>query len=137
MILVDTNVLSEAVRATPDPNVEAWAVQNEWQFWLSAIVLAELRGGVAVLPHGKRRAALEARIDELALRFHDRLLPFGETEARSYGVVLASAQRAGKPVMVADAMIAATAHAHGMSIATRDVTGFAGTGVSLIDPWES
>jgi predicted nucleic acid-binding protein len=64
-------------------------------------------------------------------------LPFGEAETRFYAAVLVSAKKAGKPVMSADAMIAATAHAHGMAVATRDLAGFAGAGISLINPWEA
>ncbi len=137
MILVDTNVWSEATRAAPHPAVQAWAMANAREVWLSAVVLAELRGGAAIMPAGKRRAALTELIDAIASEHEDRLLPFGEAETRSYGVVLAAARAAGKPIMAADAMIAATAHAHGMAIATRDVADFAGTGVSLINPWES
>jgi len=109
---------------------------NAPRLWLSTIVLAELRGGAAMMPDGKRRASLSELIDAIASEHEDRLVPFGEPETRFYGVVLAAAKRAGKPVQIADAMIAATALAHGLSVATRDIAGFAGTGVSLINPWE-
>jgi len=136
MILVDTNVWSEATRVVPDPKVRVWAMANEPQLLLCAIVLAELRAGVALMPYGQRQANLEAQIEAIAQQYRHRLLEFGEAEARSYAVVIAAAKAAGKPIMTADAMIAATAHVHGIPVATRDVTGFAGTGVSLVNPWE-
>lgn len=136
MILVDTNVWSEATRQAPDPNVRAWAQANEASLWLSTVVLAELRAGAALLPAGRRRASLEALFDQLETDFADRLLPFDANAARYYGLVLETCKRQGRPIATADAMIAATALRHGMSVATRDRNNFAGAGVAVIDPWQ-
>ena len=135
MIVVDTNVWSEALRLEPNPTVRDWARLHEPGLFLSAIVLAELRGGAAMLPSGQRRLAMEAHFDALEADYADRILPFDQTTATRYGKVLETARRAGKPIATADAMIAATALRHGMAVATRDRNDFAGAGVALIDPW--
>jgi len=137
MIVVDTNVWSELTRPSPSPIVRRWEAEHADELWISTIVLAELRGGIALMPDGQKRTMLLDQIEAIAEIYADRILPFGEAETRSYAAVLVSAKRTRKPVMSADAMIAATAHAHGMAVATRDMTGFAGTGISLINPWEA
>lgn len=137
MIVVDTNVWSELTKSSPSPIVRRWEAEHADQLWIATIVLAELRGGIGLMPEGRRRTILLEQIDAMAEIYADRILPFGEAETRAYAAVLLSAKRTGKPVMTADAMIAATAHAHGMAVATRDTTGFAGAGISLINPWES
>lgn len=136
MIVVDTNVWSEALRSEPSATVRDWARRHEPGLFLSAIVLAELRGGAAMLPPGQRRLALEAHFDALQAGYADRILPFDHTTAAQYGNVLEAARRAGKPIATADAMIAATALRHGMAVATRDRNDFAGAGVMIIDPWD-
>jgi hypothetical protein len=137
MIVVDTNVWSEATKIEPNPVVRAWAQRHQHQLWLTSVVLAELRAGAAMLPHGKRRAALEHQFDSLATDFEDRMLPFDAATSALYARVLETAKNAGKPIATADAMIAATALQHGMAVATRDLGDFAGAGVKLINPWDA
>ena len=137
MILVDTNVWSEATKREPSPVVRLWASRHQATLWLSSIVLAELRGGTAQLPAGQRRRSLEDQFDRLEQEYAERLLVFDQRTARRYGEVLESAKRAGKPIGTADAMIAAIALQHGLAIATRDLGDFAGAGVTLIDPWHA
>ncbi len=134
-MIVDTNVWSEATKPAPDPRVRAWASKHNDKFWLSAVVLAELRAGAAILPQGKRRSAFERQIEALAQEYADRVLPFDEPASRQYAAVLENAKRLGRPIATADAMIAATARAHGMRVATRDLDDFAGAGIELINPW--
>jgi predicted nucleic acid-binding protein len=135
MIVVDTNVWSALAKPKPASGVVAWEAQNAEQLWLSAIVLAEWRAGASLMPNGRSREALAALIERVAAEYADRLLPFDERCSRWYGVVLADARAAGKPIQTADAMIAATARAHGMAVATRNTADFAGAGVELINPW--
>lgn len=135
MILVDTNVWSEALKAEPSPAVRAWANALEPQLQLSAVVLAELRAGAALLPPGRRRSGLETHFDDLAATYADRTLAFDPTTARYYAQILETAKNRGRPIGTADAMIAATALQHGMSLATRNLGDFAGADVRLIDPW--
>ncbi|MCI1756153.1 MAG: type II toxin-antitoxin system VapC family toxin [Sphingobium sp.] len=104
--------------------------------WLSSVVLAELRAGVALLPSGKRQTQLENNFRALTTLYADRLLDFDEPASHHYAQVLARAKASGRPIATADAMIAATALHHGMAVATRDMSDFAGAGVRLINPWE-
>jgi len=135
MIVVDTNVWSELTRQEPNDAVRRWEAANAHLLWMSTIVLAEFRAGVVLMPEGRRRASLLAQIEAIVNIYSDRILPFDEAVSRLYGQVLLSARQAGKPIMAADAMIAATALSHDMSVATRNRADFVGAGVSLIDPW--
>jgi toxin FitB len=135
MIIVDTNVWSELAKISPEKSVVDWEASQSPHLWMSTVALAEWRGGADLMPTGRNRDALSAIIDAVALRYSDRVLNFDAECARWYGIVLADARVAGKPIQTADAMIAATARAHGMRVATRDVGDFAGAGVELINPW--
>jgi len=135
MIVVDTNIWSELAKLRPDKRVVDWEASQSPRLWMSTIALAEWRGGAALMPIGRNRDALAAIIEAVATRYSDRVLAFDGECARWYGIVLADARMAGKPILTADAMIAATARAHGMRVATRDLNDFAGAGVELINPW--
>lgn len=136
MIVVDTNVWSELTRAEPAPAVLRWERERGRDLWLCSVVLGELRASVALAPAGRRADALRAQIEAVATLWSDRLLAYDEPASRRYGVIVAARERAGRPIGAADAMIAATALAHGMAVATRDVDGFDGTGVRVVDPWQ-
>lgn len=135
MIVVDTNVWSEATKAAPNAKVRAWAAENRDRLMLATVVLAELRAGVALLPSGKRRTALEGQIEAIVQLYSDRIMPFDEPASAAYAVVLERARKSGRPIQAIDAMVAATALANGMTIATRDEGDFAAVGVELINPW--
>ena len=137
MIVLDTNVLSEATKAAPDQRVQAWFAANQDLLWLPSVALAELRGGAALMVGGKRRDALEEQFDAIEHTYSERLLDFDAPSSRYYALVLESAKKAGKPISTADAMIAAIARQHGMSVATRDLGDFAGADVPLINPWDA
>lgn len=135
MIVVDTNVWSELIRAEPSRQVRDWEAANVHLLWMSTIVLAEFRARAALMPGGRRRDQIAALIENVVAAYADRVLPFDDRCAREYGPVLLAARQAGAPIGSADAMIAATARAHRMRVATRDKNDFAGAGVGLIDPW--
>jgi predicted nucleic acid-binding protein len=137
MIMLDTNVVSEPLRAVASPAVTAWLDrQNIETLFLSTISLAELRYGVAALPEGRRkdglRAALEERIFSL---FGSRILAFDTAAADAYAVIRARARTAGKTIGASDGYIAATAAANGLAVATRDTDPFEAAGVLVINPW--
>jgi predicted nucleic acid-binding protein len=136
MIVLDTNVVSELLRLSPDPNVVHWlARQPAGSIFLSSISAAELRLGVALLPHGRRRDALHAEVNGIIERdFRDRILPFDSAAATAFAAIVADRRRAGLPVTLADAQIAAVARSRGASIATRNVDDFAGAGIGVINP---
>lgn len=136
MILVDTNVWSEAMRPVPDPRVEAWAKRNADRFRLSTIVAAELLSGVALMPEGKRKALFLRQYEAMILAHSDRVVPFDLDAARHYASILAFQERSGRNPGTADTQIAATARARGMALATRNVRHFEGLDLELIDPWQ-
>jgi predicted nucleic acid-binding protein len=137
MIVLDTNVLSELLRPTPAPQVEAWlAAQDGASVYFTAVGEAELRHGVAILPAGRRRTALGAAIDGMLDEdFRDRILPFDRDAASAYAVIAATRRAAGRPISQFDCQIAAIARAHGASVATRNIGDYEGCGVTLVDPW--
>ncbi len=139
MILLDTNVVSEPLRHAPDARVIAWIdAQAMETLFLSAITVAELRAGVALLPAGKRRSGLHANLEERVLPlFAGRVLPFDLGCTKSYAALLAKARTIGLAIATADGCIAAIAVAHGFTVATRDTRAFEAAGAAVIDPWRA
>jgi predicted nucleic acid-binding protein len=138
MILLDTNVISEVMLASPSPSVEAWlAARPASDLATTTINIAEIRFGLARLPFGRRRAARETLFNSLIERsFGDRVFGFDQLAAGSYGELVASRERTGRPLVGFDALIAAIASSRGLGIATRDIRGFQGCGIDLINPWD-
>lgn len=138
MILLDTNVMSEPLRPAPEPRVIAWIdAQPMETLFLSAITVAELRVGVALLPAGKRRARLQENLEKRVLPlFAGRVLPFDLACTQAYAALMARARGAGLAVAPADGYIAAIAAAHGFAVATRDTIAFEAAGTVVINPWQ-
>ncbi|MBA2322296.1 MAG: type II toxin-antitoxin system VapC family toxin [Deltaproteobacteria bacterium] len=137
MILLDTNVISELMRASPSPRVAAWVGHRPAaSLYTTAITQAEILHGIALLPAGRRRAAIE---DAAAAVFeHDfsgRVLPFGGDAARGYARVAGERARLGRPISHFDAQIAGIATAVGAMLATRNTRDFELCGLSVVDPW--
>lgn len=138
MIVLDTNVLSEAMRPSPDGRVLGWMNDQAAEtLFLSSVTVAELLFGVRSLPHGRRRGDLTRQLDGALALFAGRVLPFDEAAALLYADMAVHARSAGRPLPEADGFIAATAAAHGFGIATRNIRDFLDTGVDLIDPWSA
>jgi toxin FitB len=137
--LLDTNVVSEWVKPEPAPTVVEWlsGVDEEGAF-LSVVSLAELRRGVDLLEAGRRRQRLEKWLSEdLAARFHGRILAIDILVADAWGRLTARASRAGRTLGTMDGFVAATAAAHGLTLVTRNVRDFERLGVEVFNPWES
>jgi predicted nucleic acid-binding protein len=127
VIVLDTNVISEMMRPKPHVGVVAW---------VAAQPRAQLCTGIAALPAGRRRAALAAAAEAMfAEDFAGRIFPFGAAAATRYPEIVLARRRAGNPIEGFDGLIAATALAAGARIATRDISGFSGCGLTLVDPW--
>jgi len=139
MILLDTNVISEQMRSAPDEHISAWInAQPLETLYLSAINVAELRSGVALLPAGKRRTALHENLENLVLpMFTGRILPFDMACTSIYAQFLARFRASGMPVETTDACIAAIAFANGLWVATRDTLPFQAAGLKVINPWQT
>ncbi len=136
MILLDTNVISELTREAPDKMVLAFLRrQPQATLFTSCICEAEVRNGLARMPRGRRRNELAGRVAVLFAGFAARILSFDSTSATHYGTIRVARQSAGKPISVQDAMIAATARAYGVAVATRNADDFSGCGVRVMNPW--
>ena len=139
MILLDTNVVSEPLRPAPDARVIKWidAQQLETLF-LSAITVAKLRAGVALLPAGRRRTGLRESLETRMLPlFAGRVLPFDFACTQAYAGLMSKAWAAGFAIASADGYIAAIAAANGLVVATRDIGPFEAAGTSVINPWQA
>ena len=139
MILLDTNVVSEPLRAAPDARVIKWIdAQSLETLYLTAITVAELRAGMALLPAGKRRAGLQQNLETRLLRlFAGRVLPFDLGCTQAYAELMAKARAAGLAMASADGYIAAIAAANGLAVATRDTGLFEAAGAAVINPWQA
>lgn len=137
MIVLDTNVLSEALRPAPDAKLRAWlGAQPATSLFATAVSQAEMLYGLLLLPMGHRRRALEAAIQAIfEVDFADRVLPFDSPAARAFAAVAADRRKAGWPVSSVDAFIAGIARSRNASVATRNVTDFSECGIEVIDPW--
>lgn len=137
-VLLDTNVLSELLRAQPHPGVLAWmAVQPADSLFVSAVTQAEVLLGARLLPTGKKRQQLEHALEAM---FHEdfarRVLPFDSAAAAEYAAVVAARRRAGAPISQFDGQIAAIAFSHRLRVATRNVSDFEGCGLTVVNPWD-
>ena len=136
-LVLDTNVVSELMRDPMDRRVLAWIDrQPHRQLFVTAVTEAEIRAGVERLPLGRRRRELGEAAERAFRVFAGRILPLDSAAALEYAAVVAERQSAGRPIGGFDALIAAIARARGAAIATRDVGGFEGLGIELVNPWE-
>ena len=138
-MILDTNVVSELMRPEPHPAVLFWAgKQPPRTLHTTSVTQAEILYGIALLPAGKRRDALAAAADSVfAEDFADRVLPFDGAAAERFAMVVAARRQAGNPIENFDAQVAAIALAAGAAVATRDTGGFAGCGLTVVDPWRT
>ena len=138
MIVLDTNVVSETMRPTPNHDVVDWLNRQDIQtLYLTAVSLAELRFGIAQLDDGKAKANLTERLEKmLALIFEDRVLPFSTEAAKAFAKGMTAAKRKGRAVGFQDGMIAASIAVKGFTIATRDIGPFEAMGVPFINPFD-
>ncbi len=138
MIVLDTNVVSEMMAAAPHSAVVATLDALAAPPSLTAITVAEIRLGVAVLPKGARRRRLaEAAERMFAALGTSRILPFDDAASAAYAEIASSRRSAGRPISQFDAMIAAICAVEGATLLTRNVGDFQGTGVTVLDPWEA
>ena len=139
MILLDTNVLSELMRPSPNEIVVQWIdALSGGDVWISAVTVAEIRLGLALLPEGRRKQILAGLAEEmLKEEFSEKCLPFDYQAASEYATIVSSRSRQGRPITVEDAQIAAIAIAANLALATRNTKDFLDIiGLKLINPWE-
>lgn len=137
MIILDTNIVSEAMKPEPHPAVRVWLNEQVAEtLYLSSVTLAELLFGIAALPTGKRKDMLAQALDGLMELFRDRVLPFDTDAARRYAELAVMAKTGGRGFPTPDGYIAAIAASRNFIVASRDTAPYEAGGVSVINPWE-
>jgi len=138
MIVLDTNVVSEAMKPEPHPAVRAWLNDQAAEtLYVSSVTLAELLFGIAALPAGRRKDMLTQALDGLLGLFRDRVLPFDTDAARHYAELAVTAKTGGRGFPTPDGYIAAIAASRGFIVASRDTAPYEAAGVSVINPWKT
>jgi predicted nucleic acid-binding protein len=136
MIILDTNVVSELMRPEPAPQVATWIRSRDGrELCTTVITLAEIRYGIARLPEGRRKRVLLDTADDIFRTFSDQILPVDEAAAQQYAIIASVRERAGKPILGFDALIAAVCRSRSAALATRNLPDFDGVGIEVIDPW--
>jgi hypothetical protein len=135
--LLDTNVVSEWVKPSPNPGVVAWlAGVDEAQVFLSVVTLTELRYGIEHMPRGRRQKRLGTWLEnELPARFEGRILAIDRAVADACGKLVARSEAAGRRIEAMDAFIAATAEVHQLTLVTRNTSHLQRTVKALLNPW--
>lgn len=136
--LLDTNIVSEAVKPRPSPALLAWlGAQPDEALHISTLTLAEIRRGILEKAPGRRRRELEAWFagsEGPQALFAGRLLPFDERAALEWARLMAEGTATGRPRSVVDMIVAATAAAHGLTVATVNERHFRDTDVPWFNP---
>lgn len=136
MIVLDTNVVSEAMKPQPEPRVQAWLDQQVAEtLYLSSVTVAELLFGIAALPEGRRKQLLNEAVEGLLALFAGRVLPFDLDAARHYAQLATLARAQGRGFPTPDGYIAAIAASRGFIVASRDASPYTAAKVEVINPW--
>ena len=135
--LLDTNVVSEWTKPRPNAGVVEWLAQvDEDEVFLSVATIAELRHGIERLPAGDRRRRLDEWLrNDLALRFEGRIIGVDGAIADEWGRMIARREARGRPMSAMDALIAATAQVHDLTVVTRNATDFQSSVKNVLNPW--
>ena len=134
--LLDTNVISELVKPAPDQNVIDFLSTIE-SAWLSIISLHELTYGLKLLPEGNRRSELTEKLQQLLFEYSELVIPIDKPEAEFAALFRVQAKHQGRIIHLADSLIAGTAKAHNLTVATRNVDDFLGIDIDIINPWDN
>ena len=138
MIVLDTNVVFEAMKPQANSAVRAWLnAQVAETLYLTSVTLAEMLFGIAVLPSGRRRNTLTRVLDGVLELFRDRVLPFDTDAARHYAALAVAARNTGRGFPAPDGYIAAIAASRGFIVASRDTSPYKAGGLRVVDPWQS
>ena len=135
--LLDTNVVSEWTKPRPNAGVVEWLARvEEDEVFLSVVTVAEIRHGIERLPAGDRRRRLDEWLrNDLALRFEGRIIGVGGAIADEWGRMIARREVRGRPMSAMDALIAATAQVHDLTVVTRNAADFQASVKNVMNPW--
>jgi len=136
--LLDTCIISELVRPTPNTQVTNWlhAVPSDALF-LSVLTIGEVRKGLAKLPDSKKKERLTQWLDTLLEEYKERILPIDLMVSENWGIIQGSAEKAGTPMSTIDGLIAATASTHNLILVTRNECDFIPGQITLVNPWKT
>ena len=138
MIVVDTNVISELMKATPSVAVKDWVLaRSDRQLFTTSITLAEILYGIERLPRGRRQDLLRSAAEDVFTAFEDQVLSFDRRAAVHYSWIVDTRERRGLPIDGFDAQIASICRTHDAGLATRNVKDFVHAGIDLVDPWRA
>ncbi|TIM31181.1 MAG: type II toxin-antitoxin system VapC family toxin [Mesorhizobium sp.] len=136
MIFLDTNVISETLKKSPDPAVIAWLVHHDAELALPTVTIAEIAFGIQKIRPDQRAERLQQGLSDWRRRFADRIFGLTEEAAMAYGEIMGTAVRQGRGMSAPDGMIAAISRVNGGRLATRNLGDFGTTGLKLFSPWE-
>ena len=137
MLVLDTNVISEIMKAAPSRRVmEWWSRHHSGELFTTTVTMAETLYGIEILPRGKRRDSLLAEAEAMfAQDFAGRILLFDEDAARAFAKIAAGGRVQGRSIAEFDAQIAAIARSRSATLATRNTADFEDCGIRLVNPW--
>ena len=135
MYLIDSNVISEAMRARPEARVIAWLDRRSGDCALSTIALFEVRLGLCSLPAGRRRDEMMGSLERIIARFGPRIYSFDRPSAEMAAELIGGCAGQGLTLSRGDAQIAGIAGAYGLTVVTRNGKDFEGTGLDIVNPW--
>lgn len=136
MVILDTNVVSEVMKAGADQRVQDWlGKQAEDSLYITTITVSELLRGTGLLPESRKKVVLGAALDLVLTEFEDRILAFDLEAAKHHATIAVATRATGKTLPIADGYIAAIAASYGFAVASRDTGPFRSAGVAVINPW--
>jgi len=135
--LLDTCVISELVKPSPNPMVLDWLndIPSE-RLFLSVITIGEIRKGLTKLPDSKRKDRLTEWLNSLLEDYQDRIYTIDLTVAENWGVMQGKAEKSGMPMSSMDSLIAAIAYTHNLVLVTRNIIDFKATNLPINNPWK-
>ena len=134
--LLDTCVISELVKPSPDTNVIDWINNTPSErLYLSVITIGEVRKGLTKLPDSKRKDLLMNWSNSLLEDYDNRIYPINLTVAENWGIIQGKAEKKGTPMASIDSLIAATAYTYNMVLVTRNIRNFEASNLPLRNPW--
>lgn len=133
--LLDTNVISELTRQTPDVRVAQWVSRRGGDCGIPTTAIFELRAGLSEMPEGRRRDELLGALERVVARFGPRVYALDRAAAEMGGELIGEARRRGRPIARMDAQIAGIAAVYGLTLVTRNVKDFEVLGIDLLNPW--
>jgi len=137
MLILDTHILAEVIKASPDPKIGLWlGGQPRDDLYTTSLAQADILYSVERLPPGKRRSDLLSAVVEIFAFFEKRILPFDPDAARAYPQIVLNRKMMGQEIPPASAMLAAITRSRGGTLATRNPGEFSGCGIKVVNPWE-